>query len=167
MWGLQASFSLPNDCIERDSCPWGRSPRKMQAWLTLHPHPVVQGRNVLIGLKLVTCPPWPGGGEGRANCVEFPIGMESSVARMEKHNKRCPLQRRLGGSVRQASDFSSGHDLTVHGFKPCVGLCVDSPEPGVRFGFCVSFSLSLLLPCLHSLSFSLSLSKINKTFKKN
>ena len=25
--------------------------------------------------------------------------------------------------------FSLGHDLTVGGFKPCIGLCVDSVEP--------------------------------------
>ena len=32
----------------------------------------------------------------------------------------------LGGSVGYASDFGSGHDLTVRGFKPSVGLCADS-----------------------------------------
>ena len=26
-------------------------------------------------------------------------------------------------------DFASGHDLTVRGFKPWVGLCDDSTEP--------------------------------------
>ena len=26
-------------------------------------------------------------------------------------------------------DFGSGHDLTAHGFKPCIGLCADSMEP--------------------------------------
>ena len=25
--------------------------------------------------------------------------------------------------------FSSGHDLTVHEFKPCTGLCADSMKP--------------------------------------
>ena len=48
----------------------------------------------------------------------------------------------LGGSVGWVSDFSSGHDLEVCGFNPCVGLCADSSEPGVHFGFCVSLSLS-------------------------
>ena len=28
----------------------------------------------------------------------------------------------LDGLVGGASDFSSGHDLVIHGFKPCVGL---------------------------------------------
>ena len=26
-------------------------------------------------------------------------------------------------------DFGSGHDLTVRGMEPCVGLCADSTEP--------------------------------------
>ena len=26
-------------------------------------------------------------------------------------------------------DFGSGHDLTVHEFKPCIGLCAISTEP--------------------------------------
>ena len=48
--------------------------------------------------------------------------------------------------------FGSGHDLMVHGFKPCVGLCTDSSEPAWD---------SLSPP--HALSLSLSLSlKINK-----
>ena len=35
----------------------------------------------------------------------------------------------------------SGHDLAVCGFKPRIGLCADSSEPGACFGFCVSLSL--------------------------
>ena len=35
----------------------------------------------------------------------------------------------LGGSVSKASNFGSGHDLRVHEFKPCVGLCAHSSEP--------------------------------------
>ena len=30
---------------------------------------------------------------------------------------------------RLTLDFGSGHDLTVHEFEPCVGLCTDSMEP--------------------------------------
>ena len=60
----------------------------------------------------------------------------------------------LHGSVGWASDFSSGHDLTVHEFEPYIGLCADSSEPGASFGFCVSFPL----PLPHSFSLSLSLS---------
>ena len=26
-------------------------------------------------------------------------------------------------------DLGSGHDLTVHEFKPCIGLCADSMKP--------------------------------------
>ena len=54
----------------------------------------------------------------------------------------------LRGSVRWASDFGSSHDLTVRGFKPQVGLCADSSEPGACF--CVSLSISappLLVLC--------------------
>ena len=32
----------------------------------------------------------------------------------------------LGGSVGWASDFGSGHDLTVCGFEPHIRLCNDS-----------------------------------------
>ena len=48
----------------------------------------------------------------------------------------------LGGSVSYVLDFSSGHDLTVCGFEPCVGLCADSSEPGACFRFCVSPAIS-------------------------
>ena len=36
----------------------------------------------------------------------------------------------LGKSVQLSIslDFSSGHDLMVHGTEPCVGLCADSAE---------------------------------------
>ena len=67
---------------------------------------------------------------------------------------------RPDGSVGEASDFSSGHDLTVGEFEPHVGLCADSSEPGAWFRFCVSIAL-----CPSpTLSFSLSLSQ-NKTLK--
>ena len=40
------------------------------------------------------------------------------------------------------SDFGSGHNLAVCGFEPRIRLCADSSEPGARFGFWVSLSLS-------------------------
>ena len=40
---------------------------------------------------------------------------------------------RLGGSVGEASDFGSGHDLTVCEFEPRVGLRADGSEPGACF----------------------------------
>ena len=53
----------------------------------------------------------------------------------------------LGGSVCEVANFSSGHDLVVHGFEPRVGLCAaQSLEPAV--------SLSLLPPPTHALSLS-------------
>ena len=39
--------------------------------------------------------------------------------------------------------FGSGHDLTVHGFKPFVGLCADSVEPAWD---CLSLPLCLFFP---------------------
>ena len=70
-----------------------------------------------------------------------------------------------GGSVGSASNFRSGHDLAVHGFKPRVGCCADILEPGACFGFCVS--LSLFVPPLPTLCVSLSQKEINikKTFR--
>ena len=57
---------------------------------------------------------------------------------------------RLGGSVGRASDFGSGHDLTVCAFEPRVRLCADSSEPGACFRFRVS---SFLYPShVHALS---------------
>ena len=69
---------------------------------------------------------------------------------------------RLGDSVGWASDFGLGHDLTVRGFEPRVGLYADSSEPGACFGFWVS--LSLCPSPAHARS--LSVSKINKNIKK-
>ena len=51
------------------------------------------------------------------------------------------IQGRLGGAVGWASDFGSGHDLTLREFEPHIGLRADSSEPGTCFGFCVSLSL--------------------------
>ena len=48
-------------------------------------------------------------------------------------------------------DFSSGPNLTVREFKPCVGLCADNAKPAWD-----PVSLSLPLPHLCSLSLSLS-----------
>ena len=61
-------------------------------------------------------------------------------------------------SVKQASDFGSGHNLTVLEFEPRIGLCADCSEPGACFRFCVS--LSLWPSPIHALS--LSVLKINK-----
>ena len=55
-------------------------------------------------------------------------------------------------------DFSSGHDLAVCEFEPCIGLCAHPLEPGGCFRFYVSLSLSLSL----SLSASPRLSLKNK-----
>ena len=62
----------------------------------------------------------------------------------------------LGGSEGWASDFSSGHDLTVHEFTPCIEIYADSSEPAACFGFDVS--LVLCPSPAHTLSLSPSLS---------
>ena len=49
--------------------------------------------------------------------------------------------RGVPGWFSYASDFSSGHDLAVHEFKPCIRLFAVS-----RVAFRSSVSLSLLLP---------------------
>ena len=62
---------------------------------------------------------------------------------------------RLGGSVSEASDLGSGHDLTALGLSPASGSVrtAQSLEPASDS---VSPSLSLPLPCSHSVSVSLS-----------
>ena len=45
-------------------------------------------------------------------------------------------------------DLGSGRDLTVPGFEPRVGLCIDSAEPAwdsLSVSLCLSLSLSLSL----------------------
>ena len=59
----------------------------------------------------------------------------------------------LSGSVSWASDFSSGHDLTVGEFKPHVWLCADPSESGACFGY--SVSLYLCPSATHALFLSL------------
>ena len=68
------------------------------------------------------------------------------------------LEGHLGGSVGEASDFSSDRDLMVHEFEPRIRLCAASTEPASD-----PLSPSLSAPCLLALSLSFCL-KIN--FKK-
>ena len=49
---------------------------------------------------------------------------------------------------RPTPDFNSGHDLTVHGIEPGVGLCADSVEPALD-SLSPSLSLHLLHLCMH------------------
>ena len=81
---------------------------------------------------------------------------EESEHKLEQRN--CMMKVMLGhpgGSVGQASDFSSGHDLAVREFEPRLGLCADSSEPALD-----SVSPSFSAPPL--LTLCPSLSKINK-----
>ena len=57
--------------------------------------------------------------------------------------------------MRPTLSFGSGHDLTVHKFKPHIGLCADSMEPALD-------SLSPFLSAPSLFTHALSLSKINK-----
>ena len=52
---------------------------------------------------------------------------------------------------RPTLGFSSGHDLTVCEFEPCIGLCADSAEPAWD-SLSPSLSASSLLACSLSLS---------------
>ena len=75
---------------------------------------------------------------GNPGQVSHPFGSwvaELPVAGVERGCRRVP-----GWLSQLGVDFSSGHDLTVHEFKPHVGLCVDSAEPAWD-----SLSLSLSL----------------------
>ena len=67
---------------------------------------------------------------------------------------------RLGGSVGEATNFGSGHDLPVCGFQLRIGLCADSSEPGACFRFCLP--LSLLLPHSYSVSQKINTEKLKK-----
>ena len=66
-------------------------------------------------------------------------------------NEKLAEQGSLGGSVSYASNFSSGRDSTEREFKPRVGLCADSSEPGASFGLCLPHSLLLPHSCFVSL----------------
>ena len=90
-------------------------------------------------------------------------GLQFSTGWSEEASLRSRRVGRLGGSVGEASDSGSGHDLTVGEFEPRVGLCADSSEPGACFGFCVFLSLSLSLCPFPTHAVSL---KNNQTFKK-
>ena len=86
--------------------------------------------------------------------VEVELGMKWEQSLRLKLCGRAP-----GWSVSWASDFSSGHDLRVHGFNPLIGLCTDSAEPASN-----SLPLSLSLPAPSP--FSLPLPKNKQKLKK-
>ena len=94
-----------------------------------------------------------------ASSSEIPLqnSRRESNHSCKKCMRFCQLNRiiegHLGGSVSWTSDFGSGHDLTVHGFEPHIGLCADRSEPGACFGFYVS--LFLCSSPIHTLSLSL------------
>ena len=64
--------------------------------------------------------------------VESELGKVSSK-RVDLVLLKLSLEGPLGNLVSEASNFGSGHDLTVCEFKPHVGLCADSSKPGACF----------------------------------
>ena len=88
-------------------------------------------------------------------------GIKKKTTRLAKggdaHNREDQINRLIrrmnwagcpGGSISWASDFSSGHDLTVHGFKPSIGLCADNSEPGWSLLQILCLPVSLVPPQL-------------------
>ena len=72
-----------------------------------------------------------------------------------RKSKDLSLGYLVAQSIKHPSlDFGSGHDLTIHGIEPCLGLGADSAESAS-----LSLSLCLSLPLPNSLFFSL---KVNK-----
>ena len=111
--------------------------------LSLHPHP--RGHLALSG-EMFHCQDWEGSLPGKLlNTLQWSGQLPTT--------EDCPAQNvnsSGGASVAHlvkhpTLDFCSGHDLTVGGFKPHIGLCADSSEPGTCFGFCLSLPLSLPL----------------------
>ena len=73
-------------------------------------------------------------GESTTGCSRSVHGLRRLMARVNGHCQKRTLKSwlvtgYLGGSVGQASDFGSGHDLAVRGFEPRVGLWAVSSEP--------------------------------------
>ena len=64
-----------------------------------------------------------------------------------------------------ALDFSSGHELTVCGFRAHVGLCASSAEPAWD-SLSLPLSLSAPLPLALSLSLSKFINKLKKIKKR-
>ena len=54
----------------------------------------------------------------------WPLHYKTQLSLLKLNIERC-----LGGSVSWASNFSSGHDLRVCGFKSCIQLADVSMEP--------------------------------------
>ena len=123
----------------------------------------------LVDLPLMSWSPmatmWPSGLEMLFSQVLLPVrnnyskpsslasltGTETSALTSTAYS----LLGHLGGSVGWASNFGSGHDLTVCGFEPYIGLYADSSESRACFWSCVS--LSLCPSPAHALSLPLSL----------
>ena len=67
----------------------------------------------------------------------------------------------MAQSVKRPN-FGSGRDLMGHEFKPHVGLCADSLEPGACFRFRVSPSLSVPPTIRICLSLKINFKKLKK-----
>lgn len=61
------------------------------------------------------------GSNGRKRCVNIIIRVQYEKLYNEVLTESQGMYRFLGGSIGRASDFSSGHALTVPEFEPHVG----------------------------------------------
>ena len=100
-------------------------------------------------------------GSGVSAAPEATIRNIPSMVMFDLHGTSDEKRGRLGGSVGCASDFSSGHVLTVREFKPRVWLAAVSAEPASDL-----LSASLCPSPAHARvcerALSLSLSRMNK-----
>ena len=166
--GHEHSVSLK----EREECPQGDLEVGRATTASTDPEGTAKGMRLPPPwFQKSDCCPWSQDGaitlvgpEGRAAITE---GLEdrpwsqNKQKEREKEREHYPqafLSHRMWGtSLAQyvqclTLDFSSGHDLTVHGFELHIRLCADSSEPTWN-----SLSLSLSLSALFPLSLSLKI----------
>ena len=88
----------------------------------------------------------------KTDIIEFPLYVEFRKEKRKQRKQTLKYRGQRGAWLDQSvkglpADFSSGHDLTVHGIEPCVRHCAHSAQPAWD-----SLCLCLTVPCCLSLS---------------